>query len=417
VKYSLSDTKHLDPSILNRAKTLLELSQDELNYKSARNAATQNAILNDPLFRNTIFNRNASLKNQAHLHTLFVSKSLQQGNGRDSRITIVSPFRQKPPSQRKIPNVQSSTTPQGYRFASSNRNQNPAQYHDIFIVPRTVRLSLPSSNGPSAIPEIPKGTYEAIIKISQSGDNSRSAEQIRVSLGNKDYCDRFIKMYEKQSEKEGRKLKEQSDQNLMGKHKESKYLNFISLDPAQSEITSLSAQAATNAYMNSAAARSTPRSGSGGSFSSPQDAYPKVQQQQPQSSSIPPLEPSPLQQQQQQQQQRYAQQQQQQLLQRVPSGNQNLPALTLPSLQQQQQQQQAIPSNTATTTAASGMNLTPQQVAMLQQQQQQQQQQQIQLLQQRQQSQQQQQHHRGIASITGNLNEAALRNLLKDNKN
>lgn len=108
--------------------------------------------------------------------------------------------------------------------------------HDLLIYSKSNKSSHISSQPQGlASVESGRGFYEGCIRI--TSDNQRNIDYIRFPLGNKEIADRFVKMYEKISEREGKKLVHQSDPVASSRHnKEDKFPpNFITLDPEESE--------------------------------------------------------------------------------------------------------------------------------------------------------------------------------------
>jgi hypothetical protein len=107
---------------------LLKHAHADIAQRSSNTASVQNKLLNEALFRNTVFNRDKALQSQSHMTSIvFVQKAMQPGTGiqaRDPRLTIISSVKPKPPSQRRIPTVNPAPSAvQALRFlAQPKRN-------------------------------------------------------------------------------------------------------------------------------------------------------------------------------------------------------------------------------------------------------------------------------------------------------
>lgn len=97
----------------------------DYNTRRSRMAANENSILNFPLFRSTVFNFEPALLNQSHFSSLDfmirASSHSQATNSRDSRFTINSTVRPKPPSSRQLNTQASAGTVHALRFYSHAR--------------------------------------------------------------------------------------------------------------------------------------------------------------------------------------------------------------------------------------------------------------------------------------------------------
>jgi hypothetical protein len=123
--------------------------------------------------------------------------------------------------------------------------------HDLFIFAKNNRSISAPPNQAAASQDPPRGIFDGVIKITSDGTRPSVSEMIRFTIGNKEITDRFVKMYEKLSEKEGRKLIHMNDNASAARNKEDKIPpNFVSLDPVETEkqrITVKAAQAAAAA--------------------------------------------------------------------------------------------------------------------------------------------------------------------------
>eukprot|EP00475_Leptophrys_vorax_P031718 TRINITY_DN4821_c0_g1_i3.p1 TRINITY_DN4821_c0_g1~~TRINITY_DN4821_c0_g1_i3.p1 ORF type:complete len:499 (+),score=114.30 TRINITY_DN4821_c0_g1_i3:260-1756(+) len=222
---------------------LLKFAHTDIAQRASNTAAVQNKLLNEPLFRNTVLLRDKALVCQSHMTSImFVSKAMQPGTGiqsRDPRLTILSSVKPKSPSSRRIPTVNPAPSAvQAFRFFAQPKPSTPSgQMHDLFVFGKNTRAATTPANAQAPPTQEPsRGIYEGVVKITSDGARPSVTEMIRFTIGNKEVTDRFVRMYEKLSEREGKKLIHLNESANAARNKEDKIpSNFISLDPMETE--------------------------------------------------------------------------------------------------------------------------------------------------------------------------------------
>lgn len=198
-----------------RVREMIDHTNFDLNARSLRAAAAHDSIFKDPLFRSTVFNATPALLTQAHHSSIIFAQNIP-------RLTISTKSKNKPPSERRPPNVNGpGRAVETMRFGTPFAERKD----DVFIFSRA------SQGAKVAASQLVQyvGTYEGIIKY-HTGDPNY--EFVRFMLGNNKTTDLFVKQFEKQSAREGRTKSHHVNPNGWRSNKP-KATNFVSLDPVE----------------------------------------------------------------------------------------------------------------------------------------------------------------------------------------